>query len=57
MSTSVTDRTRAATASTGLLKFVAVAGAMVGGATYWVLFKYGASLMPNPEAAAQMFSP
>ena len=59
MSTNVTDRTRAATPTNGPLAFVATAvtGAVVGGATYWLLFTYGALLMPNPEAAAQMFSP
>ena len=55
----VRDRTRAATATTGTLEFdaAAAAGTVVAGATYWLLFKYGVLLMPNPEAAVQMFSP
>jgi hypothetical protein len=58
MSTNVRDRTRAATATTGTLEFgAAAAGTVVAAATYWLLFKYGAMLMPNPEAAVQMFSP
>lgn len=59
MSTNVRDRTRAATATTGTLEFgaAAAAGTAVAGATYWLLLKYGAMLMPNPEAAVQMFSP
>ena len=59
MSTNVGDRTRAAAATSGPLEFgaAAAAGTVVVGATYWLLFKYGAMLMPNPEAAVQMFSP
>jgi hypothetical protein len=59
MSTHAPDRTRAATATSGILEFgaTAVAGTVVAGATYWFLLKYGAMLMPSPEAAAQMFSP
>jgi hypothetical protein len=59
MSTNVRDRTRAATATTGTLEFggAAAAGTVIAGAAYWLLFKYGALLMPNPEAAVQMFSP
>jgi hypothetical protein len=59
MSTNLPDRTRAATATTETLEFgaAAAAGTVVAGATYWLLFKYGAMLMPNPEAAVQLFSP
>jgi hypothetical protein len=59
MSTNVGDRTRAAAPTSGTLEFGAAAGAgtVVAGATYWLLLKYGAMLMLNPEAAVQMFSP
>lgn len=59
MSTNVTDRTRIPVAATWALERIAtaVAGVVVAGATYWMLSRYGALLVPNPEAAAQMFSP
>ena len=56
MSTGITDRTQTTTA---ILEVVAVAavGILLGCALFWFLYRHGALLMPNPEAAVLMFSP
>jgi hypothetical protein len=55
----VSDRTRSAITSPAVVEFLttAAAGALVGAALYWFLLHYGVLLMPNPEAAPQVFSP
>jgi hypothetical protein len=58
MSTDLVNRARATTAGAVMLACTYAAAVLVSaGAIYWLLFRFGALLMPNPEAAAQMFSP
>ena len=59
MSRGMIDHTQTTTAIPAILEFVAVAavGILLGCALFWILYRHGALLMPNPEAAVLMFSP
>ena len=59
MSRGVIERTRCAIRAPAVVEFLATAaaGALAGAALFWLLQHYGVLLMPNPEAAPQMFSP